>query len=115
MWCDNTQEMLAVSLRAANAGANTAADHVEVLAAAIAQIPAAHRRHLLVRADGAGASHELLDWLSALDAKRGRRVEYSVGFAVTDKVRTAISRLPKSAWAPAVDAFVSGLHFLHPH
>ena len=63
-----------------------------MLSAAIAQVPAAHRKRLLVRADGAGASHGLLDWLTAQDAKRGRSVEYSVGFAVTDQVRTAISR-----------------------
>jgi len=74
-----------------------------VLSAAIAQVPAVHRKRLLVRADGAGASHGLLDWLTAQDAKRGRSVEYSVGFAVTDQVRTAISRVPARAWTPAVD------------
>jgi hypothetical protein len=104
VWCDNTQEMLAVQLRPGNAGANTAADHIEVLTAAIAQVPAAHRRRLLVRADGAGASHGLLDWLTAQDDKRGRSVEYSIGFAVTEHVRAAIAALPKSAWTPAVDA-----------
>ncbi len=41
--CDNTNELLAVKLRPGNAGANTAADHLSVLADAIAQIPAAHR------------------------------------------------------------------------
>jgi Transposase DDE domain group 1 len=104
VWCDNTQEMLAVSLRPGNAGANTAADHIGVLTAAIAQVPAAHRRRLLIRADGAGASHGLLEWLVALDAKRGRSVEYSVGFAVTEQVRQAIATLPKTAWTSAVDA-----------
>src|SRR3954454_15501333 len=44
--CDNTGEMLAIALRRGNAGANTAADHLEVLADAITQPPAAHRRHL---------------------------------------------------------------------
>jgi Transposase DDE domain group 1 len=104
VWCDNTQEMLAASLRPGNAGANTAADHIQVLTAAIAQVPAAHRRHLLIRADGAGASHGLLEWLVTQDAKRGRRVEYSVGFAVTEHVRAAITALPRSAWTAAVDA-----------
>jgi hypothetical protein len=37
VWCDNTTELLAARLRAGNAGANTAADHIEVLAAAINQ------------------------------------------------------------------------------
>ncbi len=32
MTCDNTAELLAVKLRPGNAGANTAADHLDVLA-----------------------------------------------------------------------------------
>ncbi len=58
----------------------------------------------MIRADGAGASHELLDWITALDAKRGRSVEYSVGYAVTDRVRDAIARVSKTAWQPAITA-----------
>jgi hypothetical protein len=99
VWCENTQESLALLLRPGNAGSNTAADHIEVLTAAIAQVPTPHRRKLLIRADDAGASHELLEWITALDAKRGRSVHYSVGFALTDKVRDAIARVPKNAWA----------------
>ncbi len=79
VWCDNTQESMALMLRPGNAGSNTVADHVAVLTAAIAQVPTAHRRKLLIRADGAGASHGLLDWLTGLDAKHGRTVKYSVG------------------------------------
>ena len=45
--------------------------------------------------DRAGASHALLDWFTAHNAKRGRSVDYSVGFAVTDHVRTAIAAIPK--------------------
>ena len=41
--CDNTAELLATRLRPGNAGANTTADHLEVLAAAITQIPRRHR------------------------------------------------------------------------
>ncbi len=104
VWCDNTQESLALMLRPGNAGSNTAADHIAVLTAAIAQVPAPQRRKLLIRADGAGASHELLDWVTALDAKRGRCVDYSVGYAVTDKVRDAIAGVPKQAWKPATTA-----------
>ena len=44
VWCDNTSEFLAGKLRAGNAGSNTAADHIEVLADAIAQIPPATAR-----------------------------------------------------------------------
>ena len=104
VWCDNTQESMALMLRPGNAGSNTVADHIAVLTAAIAQVPTAHRKKLLIRADGAGASHGLLEWLTGLDAKRGRAVQYSVGYAVTDKVRDAIARVPKKAWQPAITA-----------
>jgi hypothetical protein len=79
VWCDNTTELLAMQLRPGNAGSNTVTDHVDVLTAAIAQLPAANRRRLLVRADGAGASHGLLDWLTGVDAKRGHQVEFRSG------------------------------------
>jgi hypothetical protein len=109
VWCDNSGEFLAGSLRPGNAGSNTTSDHIEILTAAIAQIPAAHRKKLLVRADGAGASHGLLDWLTSLNTARehggrGRSVEYSVGFAITESVRDAITVVPKKAWTPAIDA-----------
>jgi DDE family transposase len=102
VWCDNTTELLAITLRPGNAGANTATDHTDVLGRAIAQIPAPYQRRLLVRADGAGASHDLLAWLTGQNTPR-RKVEYSVGFAVTDRVRTAITRIPKRVWTPALD------------
>jgi hypothetical protein len=109
VWCDNTGELLAASLRPGNAGSNTTADHINVLGRAIAQIPAGHRRKLLVRADGAGASHGLLDWLTGLNTagvhgRRGRSIEYSIGFALTETVRDAIALVPTPAWTPAVAA-----------
>ena len=58
-WCTNTRECLAMLLRPGNAGSNTFADHRDVLAAAIRQVPARFRNKILVRVDGAGASHEL--------------------------------------------------------
>jgi Transposase DDE domain group 1 len=104
VWCDNTSEFLAGKLRAGNAGSNTTTDHIEVLTEAIAQIPSTHRRKLLIRSDGAGASHGLLDWLHEQGKVRGRSVEYSVGFAVTEKIRDAIGLVPKKIWTPALDA-----------
>lgn len=104
VWCDNTGEFLAGMLRPGRAGSNTAADHIEVLTQAIDQVPAAHRRHLLVRSDAAGASHDLLDWLAAQGALRGRRLEYSVGFALTEQLRKAISLVPEGVWTPALAA-----------
>ena len=101
--CDNTGEMLAIALRPGNAGANTAADHLDVLADAIAQLPAAHRRHLLIRGDSAAATHKVLDWLTSLNTRR-RRVEYSIGWPITDAERAAITALPAAAWTPALAA-----------
>ena len=106
VWCDNTHELLAINLRPGNANANHAGDHIEVLGRAIAQIPAERRRRILVRADTAGATHRLLDWLSELGSVRGRTVEYSIGFP-THKgpaIHEATERLPARAWTPALDA-----------
>jgi hypothetical protein len=72
VWCDNTTECLAIELRPGNAGANTAADHIAVLDTAIGQIPARHRRSILVRADGAGCTYGFLGWLAAQNHIRGR-------------------------------------------
>ena len=104
VWCDNTGEFLTGQLRTGRAGSNTATDHITVLTEAIGQVPAAHRKDLLVRADGAGSSHALLDWLTGQGKVRGRRVEYSVGYPVTEKVRDAISLVPKGVWTAATDA-----------
>ncbi|MFC4753506.1 hypothetical protein ACFO7U_01765 [Dietzia aurantiaca] len=95
---------MAASLRPGNAGSDTASDHIDVLGQAIAQIPAAHRRDLLIRSDGAGASHDLLEWITEQNSVRGRRVEYSVGFAITDPVCRAITVAPEEAWGPAPES-----------
>ncbi|MEN3616205.1 IS1380 family transposase [Plantactinospora sp. ZYX-F-223] len=101
--CDNTGEMLAIALRPGNAGANTAVDHLDVLADAITQLPTAHRRHLLIRGDSAAATHKVLDWLTSLNTRR-RRVEYSIGWSISDAERAAIGALPDTAWTPALAA-----------
>jgi hypothetical protein len=103
VWCDNTRECLAVKLRPGNAGANHAGDHLEVLVEAFGQLPGAYRRDVLVRADSAGASHKVLNWLHAANTPR-RRVAYSIGWRIDDDERAAIARLPESAWSPALDA-----------
>jgi Transposase DDE domain group 1 len=102
---DNSGEFLAGLLRPGNAGANTAADHITVLDAALAQIPDPHRHGvaLLVRADGAGCSKAFLAHIRSL---RDQAVftEFSVGWAVTDRERDAIAALPATAWTDAMDA-----------
>ena len=70
-------------------------------------VPEGHRKWLLVRADGAGASYGLLDLLTSLNTApvhghRPRSVEYSAGFAVTEKVRDAITLVPRTAWQAAL-------------
>lgn len=102
--CDNTGELLVVLLREGNAGSNTGTDHVKVLDAAIAQIPPAHRRDLLVTIDGAGAGHAIVDHLTTLNARRGYRVHYSVGFDLDERARRAITRLGRAGWESALDA-----------
>jgi hypothetical protein len=105
VWCDNTTELLAATLGPGNAGSNHAGDHIDVIGRAITQIPPAYRGRLLVRADGAGATHELLDWLTAQSQVRGRRLEYSVGFGTKNVALTsAITTVPERARTPALDA-----------
>ena len=70
-------------LRPGNAGSNTFADHLAVLTAAIRQIPARMRARLLVRVDGAGASHELITHLLSLGGRR-RTVLFTSGWAITE-------------------------------
>jgi hypothetical protein len=104
-FCDNTGEFLAAALRRGNAGSNTAADHMTVLDAALAQLPDQHRygTPILVRADGAGCTREFLNHLRGL-RDTAVSCEFSVGWAIRDKERTAISTIPKTVWADAIDA-----------
>jgi hypothetical protein len=102
-YCDNTGEPLAGMLRPGSAGSNTAADHLAVLAAAIAALPPAFRRRLMITADGAGASHGLLTRLAALAARPGHQVIYSVGWELGERERAAITAVPARAWQTAVD------------
>ena len=104
-FCDNTGEFLAAALRKGNAGSNTAADHVAVLDAALVQLPDEHRHGIpiLVRADGAGCTREFLTHIRTL-RDTAVNCEFSVGWAITERERTAITAIPKKVWADAVDA-----------
>ena len=96
---DGSGEPLAILLRPGNAGSNTAADHIAAAQLALAQLPKAMRRRVLIRADSGGGTHEFLAWL----AKPGRRLQYSVGFTMTDEVCEAVGKVPAAAWTPAYD------------
>jgi hypothetical protein len=97
-YLDGSEQALAGLLRPGNAGANTACDQIAVLDAALAQLPkrVAAREPILVRADSAGATHELLDYC------RDGGLRFSVGFDLTEPVRTAILALAEEAWVPAI-------------
>ncbi|WP_060954453.1 IS1380 family transposase [Streptomyces hygroscopicus] len=101
---DNTGEALAGLLRPGNAGANSAADHISVLDAALAQIPDAHRHgtEILIRADSAGSAKGFLTHIRALRS-RGIHASFSVGWSVTEPVRRAIRTVPEHLWHPALD------------
>jgi DDE family transposase len=104
-FCDNTGEFLAAALRKGNAGSNTAADHITVLDAALAQLPDQHRHGtpILIRADGAGCTREFLTHIRVL-RDTAVSCEFSVGWAITERERAAITAIPKKVWADAIDA-----------
>jgi len=97
-YADETREALAGMLRAGNAGANTAADHITVLDRALEQIPAesVEQIEILVRADSAGATHGLVDYC------REASIRFSVGYELTEIVRAAILEIPADAWVSAL-------------
>jgi Transposase DDE domain group 1 len=115
--CDNTGDMLAIDPRPGGATSNCAADNIALLDLAVCRLPGPYRRRVLIRLDGAGFSHDLLEHIAAGGGVRGRTWEFSVGWSCTDKEMDAIERLPKAAWtggigqdgAPVSDTFVADL------
>jgi Transposase DDE domain group 1 len=100
-WCMNTRECLDMMLRTGSAGSNTFADHKEVLDRAIRQVPARFRRRVLVRIDGAGASHSLIGHLLGLSTKR-KTLLFTCGWTILEADEEAIAALPSGAWKPGV-------------
>jgi hypothetical protein len=99
VFLDETAEALAAKLRPGSDGANTAADHIELLDTAIAQLPVTTKADdpaagmdVLVRADTAGATHGFVDAIVA------QHFEFSIGFDITEAVRLAILEVPEAAW-----------------
>jgi hypothetical protein len=96
---DATGEALGGILRPGNAGSNTAADHVELLAMALAQLPVDPEAvEVVARADSAALTHGFID------ACREAHVRFSVGHDLTEPIRTACLTVPKQRWRPAVTA-----------
>jgi hypothetical protein len=95
---DGTGEALSGILRPGNAGSNTAADHIEAVDLALAQLPSAARdQPILMRADTGGATHELTDHL------RQRGVGFSISLPADERVRAAVLAVPPGAWQPAIE------------
>jgi hypothetical protein len=86
-------------LRPGNAGSNTFTDHKEVLAAALRQVPARFRRKLIVRVDGAGASHDLIEHLLSLSTP-AKKVLFTCGWTIMAADEDAIRQVPAGAWKP---------------
>ena len=85
-------------LRKGNAGSNTAEDHITTGRLALQQIPSHLHKQVLVRTDSGGGTHEFLNWVAS------RRLEYSIGFNLTEDICAAILALPDEAWQVAYDA-----------
>ncbi len=108
---DATGEVLAALLRPGNAGTTTVVDHLAVLDAAVAQLPAevaaGHhpgddaslvRRQLRVRTDSAGCSSGFV-W-----GCRARNISFAVVARSNDQVHAAISRVlaDEGRWSAAL-------------
>ena len=99
VYLDATGEALAGKLRPGNAGSNTTADHVEVLDAALEQLPVdPHEVEVVARADSGALSHGFVG------ACRDRGVRFAIGYDLTETVRAAVLAVPKRRWVPAVAA-----------
>jgi Transposase DDE domain group 1 len=101
-WCANTGESLAMELRPGNAGSNTAADHISGLSAALAQVPAPFRRKVIIRLDGAGASHAFIEHMMNLEIPDGALL-FTCGWTITQTDEDDIRKIPAQAWKPCVD------------
>lgn len=102
-----TGEVLAVRMRPGNKGANSAADHISILAEALAQLPDIFYdqdgnligEKILVRTDSAGASREFLKHVHALG------LQFSTSYALPVANERFIGWINKKKyWEPALTA-----------
>lgn len=96
-------EALAGIIRPGGAGSNTTADHIAVLDMALENLPEVARPgqpdspRLVARCDSAGATHGFAQ--GCVD----RGINFSLGFPITEAVRTAVTAVPEQVWAPAIE------------
>jgi hypothetical protein len=100
-FCDHgiegSGETLVAMLRPGSATANSAADQIAVLDAALAQLPERERAQVVVRTDTGGGVKEFLHHITDLG------LHYSVGFYAMPPVVQALANLPRQAWRAALD------------
>jgi hypothetical protein len=97
-YLDETGEALAGLLRPGRAGSNDAADHLEILDRALAQLPVVPSEvEMLVRTDTAGATHGFVDGC------RERGVRFSIGLPVDQRVRDALLLAQEEDWVAAIE------------
>ena len=87
----------------ARPGSNTAVDHLRLLDEAIAALPPALRRKLMITCDGAGASHALVKELDRLASRHGYQLTYSVGWELARAGEGRDRQGPRAAWEAAID------------
>jgi hypothetical protein len=93
---DETGEALAGRLRPGRAGSNNAADHLDTLDRALAQLPVStDEMEMLVRTDSAGATHDFID------GGRTWGVRFSVGLPIDERARNALVLAQEEDWLPA--------------
>ena len=98
-YLDATGEALAGLLRAGNAGSGTATDHIDVLDAALVQLPVdPAAREVICRTDAGGTGHQLAA------ACRTRHVRFIGGLQLKASLAAVVVAVPRSRWRPTVSA-----------
>ena len=110
VWCDQTNEPLAVMLRPGNAGANNTNDHLELFDQAIDALPERFRAGhmigdtrtdvtvpMLVRSDSAGCSHGFIRAIIEANA------DYSIGHQIDGRIRDGLLLVQEDEWRPALN------------
>lgn len=92
-----TGEFLTGLLRPGKSTANDAADHITVLADALAQVPEQLRGRVLVRGDSGAGTNAFVTHVAALGLR------YSVGLTGWPTILDALSNVPRQAWKAALD------------
>lgn len=92
-----TGEPLAIDLRPGKASPWNSEDHLVTLNNALAQLPEHELGQVLVRADTGACSKAFLRHITDLG------LEYSIGFAAHETVKTAVEAIPEQAWRAALD------------